>query len=120
MLLIPVFTLIAFALALGVGLGLAAVNVRYRDISYLISFMLQLWMYASPIVYSGSMVPEKWRALYQLNPMVGVIQGFRWAILGHSGELGVPLLPSVIITALTLLASLLYFRAVERSFADVI
>lgn len=116
----PFWAMWILILGLSVGLGLSALNVRYRDVTYLIGFMLQLWMYASPIAYSGSVVPERWRALYSLNPLVGMVQGFRWASFGTAGELGIPWIPAVTITLILFVASLAYFRAVERSFADII
>ena len=114
------FMLLAMGLALAMGLWLGPINVRYRDIMHTLPFLVQVWMYASPIVYPVSMVPEQWRALYSLNPMVGVIEGFRWALLGTSS----PNFQSIAIGAgiiiLALLAGIVFFRRKERSFADVI
>jgi lipopolysaccharide transport system permease protein len=114
------FMLLAMGLALAMGLWLSPINVRYRDIMHTLPFLVQVWMYASPIVYPVSMVPEQWRALYSLNPMVGVIEGFRWALLGTSS----PNFQSIAIGAgiiiLALLAGIVFFRRKERSFADVI
>ena len=105
---------------LAVGLWLSALNVRYRDVRHTIPFLVQLWMFTSPVVYPLSLVPAKWRLLYSLNPMAGVIEGFRWALLG-TGEppLGA-LAISVAIVAGLVSTGLLYFRRMERSFADVI
>lgn len=117
---IPFWAAWVLLLGLAVGLGLSALNVKYRDVTYLIGFLLQLWMYASPIAYSGSVVPERWRLLYSLNPLVGFVQGFRWATFGTAGDLGIPWIPAVALTLAVFAASLTYFTAVERSFADII
>jgi lipopolysaccharide transport system permease protein len=114
-------TLLAVGASLAVGVWLAAINVRYRDVRYAVPFLVQLWLFASPIAYSTSLVPEQWRALFQLNPMAGVVEGFRWALLGA----GTPppleaMLASVVVTIVVLLGGLAYFRRVERTFADVI
>jgi len=118
-LLVP-FLLLAMGLALATGLWLGPINVRYRDIMHTMPFLVQVWMYASPIVYPVSMVPEKWRALYSLNPMVGVIEGFRWALLGTKS----PDLTSIAIGAtvivLATVAGIIFFKNKERAFADVI
>jgi lipopolysaccharide transport system permease protein len=119
---IMVFPLIVFAaaLALGVGLWLGPINVRFRDVMHTVPFVLQIWMYASPIVYPLSLVPEQWKALYSLNPMVGVIEGFRWALLGkESPDITAMALSAAFISAL-LLGGLIFFRRMERSFADLI
>lgn len=112
--------LICTALALAIGLWLGPINVRFRDVKHTLPFMLQLWMYASPIVYPLSMVPEQWRGLYALNPMVGVIEGFRWAILDR----GQPDLWALSVSGgmilVLLFGGLVFFRRMERSFADVI
>jgi lipopolysaccharide transport system permease protein len=114
------FLLLAAAAALAVGLWLAALNVRYRDIGYTVPFLTQFGMFASPVVYPVSIIPEKWRLLYSLNPMAGVIEGFRWALLGkESPEFAVIAVSAVIVLAL-LLAGLVYFRQMERTFADVV
>lgn len=117
---VPIWTFLAMLLGLSIGLGLSALNVKYRDVSYLMGFMLQIWMYASPVVYSGSMVPERFRWLYALNPMAGIIQGFRWAMTGVTGELGVPWVPAVVATGVLFTGAVVYFRQVERSFADIV
>jgi lipopolysaccharide transport system permease protein len=117
---VPVWTALAALLGLAVGLGLSALNVKYRDVSYLMGFMLQIWMYASPVVYSASIVPERFRWIYALNPMAGIIQGFRWAITGVTGEMGIPWIPAVVVTIALLTAALVYFRQVERRFADIV
>lgn len=117
---LPIWTAIALLLGLAIGLALSALNVRYRDVSYLLNFLLQIWMYASPVAYALQIVPAKWLALYEINPLVGIIQGFRWALLGSQGAVGVPWIPSVVITGVLLVLALIYFRRVERFFADII
>jgi len=117
---LPLFLLLALITALGVGLWLSAMNVQYRDIRYTIPFLTQFWMFASPVAYPSSIVPESWRLLYGLNPMVGVIEGFRWALLGTDTSFG-PMTVVSLVTALVLLASgAFYFRRVEKTFADVV
>ena len=117
---LPLFLLLALITALGVGLWLSAMNVQYRDIRYTIPFLTQFWMFASPVAYPSSIVPESWRLLYGLNPMVGVIEGFRWALLGTDTSFG-PMTVVSLVTALVLLVSgAFYFRRVEKTFADVV
>lgn len=116
----PLFVLLAALVAFGAGLWLSALNVQYRDVRYTVNFLIQLWFLATPVAYPTSVVPERWRALYGLNPMVGVIEGFRWALLG-AGEVPRHLLVvSVAATAAILGSGLYYFRRMEDSFADVI
>jgi lipopolysaccharide transport system permease protein len=121
MLWLPPLVLLALAAALAVGLWLSALNVQYRDVQHMIPFLLQAWMYASPVVYSIDVIPSHgiWRLIYGLNPMTGVIQGFRWALLG-----GQPpdrlMIVSVLMVALLLLSGLYYFRRMERTFADMV
>jgi lipopolysaccharide transport system permease protein len=116
---LPAFTLMAVVSALGVGTFLSAVNVRYRDVKYVVPFVVQLWMFASPVVYTGTLIPDQWRAIYALNPMTGVVEGFRWALIGgpRPDEL---ILVSAVASLVVLLGALIYFRRVERTFADVI
>lgn len=118
---LPIFILIAFAAAMGTGLWLAALNVKYRDFRYVVPFLIQFGLYISPVGFSSAIVPAQWRLLYSLNPMVGVIDGFRWAILGGETQLFWPgfLLSMVLVTGL-LVTGILYFRKTERTFADVI
>lgn len=119
-LLVPVFWLLALLTALAAGLWLSALHARYRDVGHALSFLVQLWMFASPVVYPVSMVREAWRSLYSLNPMVGVIEGFRWAILGR-GHLDLELfLPAAILTVAALSTGAVYFRRMERTLPDVI
>jgi lipopolysaccharide transport system permease protein len=118
---LPLFILIAFAASIGVGLWLAALTVEYRDFRYIVTFIVQFGLYISPVGFSSSKIPQQWRLLYSLNPMVGVIDGFRWAILG--GESGI-YLPgfalSLVVVVLLLASGIWYFRKMERTFADVI
>jgi lipopolysaccharide transport system permease protein len=119
-LMLPIFLFMAFLTALAVGLWLAPLNVRYRDVNVAIPVLIQLWMYASPIVYPTSMVPEKWRLLYSLNPMVGVINGFRWALLGGAAVDWWPILVSVLTIALVSFIGIIIFRRAEPFLADII
>ncbi len=118
---LPFFILIAFAAAMGVGLWLAALNVEYRDFRYIVPFIVQFGLYISPVGFSSSIVPQQWRLLYSLNPMVGVIDGFRWAILGKQSMIFLPgFILSIGLVFLVLVTGIWYFRKVERTFADVI
>lgn len=118
---LPLFVLIAAAASMGVGLWMATLNVQYRDFRYVVPFMVQFGLYISPVGFSSSVVPEKWRLLYSLNPMVGVIDGFRWAILGNQSNLYWPgFWLSLLIVGFLLVTGILYFRRMERTFADVI
>jgi lipopolysaccharide transport system permease protein len=119
-LLLPIFLLIALALALSVGLWLGPLSVRYRDVMHAVPFMIQVWLYATPVAYPASIVPERWRLLYSLNPMVGVIEGFRWALLGDSYPDFRAMAISVGFITVSLVLGALYFRKMERSFADLI
>ncbi len=117
---LPLFILLALATALAVGLWLAALNVQYRDVQHMIPFLVQAWMYASPVAYSAGLIPTgPWRIIYGLNPLAGVIQGFRWALLGASppDEL---MVVSVVMVAVLLVSGLFYFRRMEKTFADVV
>jgi lipopolysaccharide transport system permease protein len=118
---LPLFLLLAMVTALGVGLWLSALNVQYRDVGYVTPFVVQAWLYASPVVYSVSMIPQGWaRIAYGLNPMAGVVQGFRWAILGVGAPPSGLVALSVIVALVLLLSGILYFRRMERTFADVV
>jgi lipopolysaccharide transport system permease protein len=118
---IPFFLLIAIFSALGFGLWLSALNIKYRDFRFVLPFIIQIGLYVSPIGFSSSIVPEKWRLLYSLNPMVGVIDGFRWGLLDGKSSLYLPgLYASVIITMIVFVTGLRYFRRTEKSFADLI
>ena len=117
---LPGFILLAIMTALGVGLWLSALNVQYRDVRYTINFLIQFWLFATPVAYPSSIVPEKWRALYGLNPMAGVVEGFRWALLGKSNPPGALLAVSVAVVILILIGGLYYFRRMEAQFADIV
>lgn len=120
-LLLPAFLMMAFLASFGAGLWLSALNVKYRDFRYLVPFLVQFGLYISPVGFSSAVVPEKWRFLYFLNPMVGVIEGFRWAILGGAFPMNWPgLLLSGTLVVFTFIGGLVYFRRLERSFADVV
>ena len=118
-LLLPIFVLLALSTALGVGIWLAALNVQYRDIRYVIPFLIQFWMFATPVVYPSSLLSEPWRTLYGLNPMVGVVEGFRWALLGTTPP-GPMIAVSALMSLLLLVSGTLYFGRMEKTFADVI
>lgn len=111
---------LAFAAALGVGLWLAALNVRYRDVRHAVPFLVQLWLFATPIAYPSSLLAEPWRTTYGANPMAGVVEGFRWALVGAGAPPGRMMAASCAATLLTLVGGVLYFRATERTFADVV
>jgi lipopolysaccharide transport system permease protein len=118
---LPGFLLLAFATALGAGLWFAALHVRYRDVRHIVPFVVQFGLYLSPVGFTSGLVPERWRALYALNPMVGVIEGFRWCLLGRGpGTHWQSLALSAVVTALLLASGVSYFRRTERTFADTI
>ena len=117
---LPLFIFLALITAAGVGIWLAGLNVAYRDIGYIIPFLLQVWFFLSPIVYSSTIVPEPLRPYYGLNPMAGVVQGFRWAILGVGEPVVTDLVASIGVAILLLLTGIIYFKRMERTFADVV
>ncbi|MEI6293953.1 MAG: ABC transporter permease [Methanomicrobiales archaeon] len=117
--LLPAFILLAILTSLAVGLWLSALNVKYRDFQYTIPFLIQLWLFASPVVYPASMLPQSWQYVYALNPMVGVIEGFRWALLGSKPPEAL-ILVSVGVVILLLVGGLFYFKKMEQYFADVV
>jgi lipopolysaccharide transport system permease protein len=117
---LPFLLLLALLTALSVGLWLAPLNVRYRDIVHMIPFLIQIWMYASPVIYPVSVIPERWRLLYSLNPMVGVIEGFRWALLGKATQAFDVMAVSGSVVLLLLWGGAIYFRRTERTFADIV
>jgi lipopolysaccharide transport system permease protein len=117
---LPLFLLLAMVTALGVGLWLTAMNVQFRDIAYIVPFLTQAWMFASPIVYPSSLLSGTWRTIYGINPMVGVIEGFRWALLGTDTAPGPIIFVSAAISIILLISGLFYFRRMERVFADVV
>jgi lipopolysaccharide transport system permease protein len=120
LIILPPLMMVAALLALSIGLWLGPINVRFRDIKHTLPFMIQIWMYASPIVYPLSMVPAEWRWAYSLNPMVGVIEGFRWAVFDRGHPDFTALAMSGVIIAILLFSGLVFFRRMERSFADLI
>lgn len=117
---VPLFVLLAVVTALSVGLWLSALNVQYRDVRYAIPFLVQIWLFVTPVAYPISIVPAAWRTLYGLNPMVGVVEGFRWALLGNTDSPGATLLVSCAVTLMLLVGGLFYFRKMEETFADVV
>jgi lipopolysaccharide transport system permease protein len=118
---LPLFLLLAFITAYGFSLWLGALNVRYRDFRYIVPFIVQFGLYISPVGFSSNVVPEQWRLLYSINPMVGVIDGFRWAILGGDVQFYWPgFILSLLLTGIIFVSGLFYFRSTERTFADVI
>jgi lipopolysaccharide transport system permease protein len=117
---LPVFTLMAILAALAVGLWFSAINVEYRDVRYTLPFLTQFWMFITPIAYSISLIPEKWLWLYSLNPMVGVVEGFRWSILGSSSFSWNMMIFSSLVVIVFLLGGMYYFRRMEDTFADVV
>jgi len=118
-LLLPLFLLLALITALGVGLWLSALNVKYRDVRYAIPFLMQFWLFASPVVYPSSLLEQPWLTLYGLNPMVGVVEGFRWALLGTDPPKGMIFI-SFFVSLAILISGAYYFRRIEKGFADVI
>jgi lipopolysaccharide transport system permease protein len=120
LLLLPGFLLLALLTALGFGLWLSALNAAYRDVRYVVPFLIQFWMFASPVVYSTSLVPQRWRWIYGLNPMAGVIEGFRWALTGQGLAPGPLFAASTCGVVLVLLGGLFYFRRMEGTVADVV
>jgi lipopolysaccharide transport system permease protein len=117
---LPLFFLLAAVLALASGLWLAPINVKYRDVGHTIPFLVQAWMFCSPVVYPLSLVPERWQLVYSLNPLVGVIEGFRWSLLGAQSPSILAIAVSASVALALFLGGLLFFRQMERSFADVI
>lgn len=117
---LPLLLLLALTTSLGVGLWLSALNVQYRDIRYVVPFLTQFWLFATPIAYPSSLLSEPWRTLYGLNPMVGVVEGFRWALLGTNTAPGPTIILSAVAAAGLLVSGTFYFRRMERNFADVI
>ena len=115
---LPLFILLAIVTALGAGLWLSALNVEYRDVRYAIPFLTQFWLFLTPIAYPSSIVPTQWRALYGINPMVGVVEGFRWALLGSGNAPGLMVVVSVLAALALLVSGMFYFRRMERTFAD--
>jgi homopolymeric O-antigen transport system permease protein len=117
---LPLFFLLALITSLGVGLWFSALNVEFRDVRYVITFVTQLWLFATPIAYPSSMLPEPWRTIYGLNPMAGVVEGFRWALLGTNSAPGPIIAVSSVMAVVILITGTFYFRRMERTFADFV
>ncbi|HTX79169.1 MAG TPA: ABC transporter permease, partial [Longilinea sp.] len=117
---LPLFFIQALVASLGVGLWLAAMDVLYRDVNYVVGFLTQLWMFITPIVYSNSLVSPKWQVVYALNPMTGVVDGFRWALLGTAAPDPTTFLVSACVSIIFLITGMFYFRHMERQFADMV
>jgi homopolymeric O-antigen transport system permease protein len=117
---LPLWTAFAVATALAVGLWLSALNVRYRDVRYTVPFLTQIWLFATPVAYPLSVVPASWRAVFALNPMVGVVEGFRWALLGNGAAPPLAVAVSAVTVSVVLCGGLFYFSRTERTFADIV
>jgi lipopolysaccharide transport system permease protein len=117
---LPLFLLLALVTALGVGLWLSSLNVKYRDVRYVVPFITQFWMFATPIAYPSSLLSEPWRTIYGLNPMVGVVEGFRWALLGAKTAPGPIIAASSLAAVIILIGGAFYFRRMEKTFADLV
>lgn len=117
---LPAFMLLALVVALGVGLWLSALNVQFRDVRYVVPFLIQLWLFSTPVAYPSTLLAERWRVLYGLNPMVSVVDGFRWALLGGRAASGPMVAASALAAVVVLVGGALYFRRMERTFADVV
>jgi lipopolysaccharide transport system permease protein len=117
---LPMFVLLTLVTSLGIGLWLSALNVEYRDVKYVVPFLTQIWMFATPIAYPSSLLHQPWRTIYGLNPMAGVVEGFRWALLGAHTNPGLILISSSTTAVVMLVSGALYFRRMERTFADIV
>lgn len=117
---LPALLILTFVTSVGVGLFLAALNVQFRDVRHTVGFLMQAWLFATPIAYASSMLDEPWRTLYALNPMAGVVEGFRWALLGTETQPGAMILVSSVVSVFVFIGAAYYFKRLERSFADVV
>ena len=117
---LPLFLLLAIVTALGVALWLSAINVKYRDVNQALPFLTQFWLFATPVAYSFSNLSEKWQIVLSLNPMTGVVNGFRWALLGTGNGPDIMLWVSAVISVLVFVSGLFFFRSMEKTFADTI
>jgi lipopolysaccharide transport system permease protein len=117
---LPVFLFLALITSLGVALWLSAMNVQFRDVRYTVPFLVQFWLFATPIAYPSSLLTEPWRTLYGINPMVGVVEGFRWALLGTNTAPGPLIVVSALVAVTLLISGAFYFRRMEKTFADVV
>jgi len=120
LLLLPCFLLLTFIISLGAGLWLSALNAEYRDVRHAIPFLTQLWMFATPVAYPASLLHGSWQTLYALNPMVGVVEGLRWAVLGAKSQPGPEILASAVAALCLLITGGFYFRRMERTFSDMV
>jgi len=120
MLYLPLLLALAVVTSLGVGLWLSALNVKFRDVRYTVPFLIQFWMFATPIAYPSSLLPEPWRTIYGLNPMAGVVEGFRWALLGAKTQPGPMIFLSAVVAVFLLVGGAFYFRRMEKTFADTV
>jgi lipopolysaccharide transport system permease protein len=116
----PLLLALAFVTSLGVGLWMSALNVKYRDVRYVVPFLIQIWMFATPVAYPSSLLSQPWRTIYGLNPMVGVVEGFRWALLGANTAPGLMVAASAVAALLILITGAFYFRYMEKTFADLV
>ena len=116
----PLLLAVAFITSLGVGLWMSALNVKYRDVRYVVPFLVQIWLFSTPVAYPSSLLHEPWRTMYGLNPMVGVVEGFRWALLGANTAPGLMVFASAAAAVLILVSGAFYFRHMEKIFADVV
>jgi lipopolysaccharide transport system permease protein len=117
---LPLFVLLIFVTALGAGFWLSALNVQFRDVRYTVPFLTQFWLFATPIAYPSSLLSEPWRTLYGVNPMVGVVEGFRWALLGTDTAPGPIIIVSTVVALVVFVGGAFYFRRMEKTFADVV
>jgi lipopolysaccharide transport system permease protein len=117
---LPFFVLLTLVTSLGVGLWLSALNVQFRDVRYAVPFLTQFWLFSTPIAYPSSLLSEPWRTVYALNPMVGVVEGFRWALLGTQTRPGPMIIVSSLAALVILIGGAFYFRRMEKTFADVV
>ena len=117
---LPLLVILMMVTVLGVGLLLSALNVKYRDVRYVVTFLTQIWMFATPVFYPASLLPPRWRLVYSINPMVGVVDGFRWALLGRASTPELSIIISAASALMILVIGLLYFRRMEETFADVV
>jgi lipopolysaccharide transport system permease protein len=117
---LPFFILLAVMTAMAVGLWLSALNVQYRDVRYTINFLVQFWLFATPVAYPSSIIPARWRVVYGLNPMVGVVEGFRWSLLGKPESPGALVMVSTVVVIILLTGGMFYFRRMEQQFADIV
>ncbi len=117
---LPLFVILSVMTSLGVGLWLSAMNVKFRDVRYMVPFLTQFWLFATPVAYPSNMLPEPWKTVYGLNPMAGVVEGFRWALLGVDTPPGPMIWVSAVVSVLLLLSGVVYFTRTEKSFADVV